>query len=195
MKFNQVYQEQVLSKVKGKKEYKKQYGMLNDKYQSLNHSLSESNDYIERQNIETLIKEVVSEIEVLREVYGTDPDFSINRSNVDTLVGLYQTEVKPIHEAVNQEYVKLIAMLDEVANQYDKVLGHQYQAVVLRSRLTASKNLISNPDNARLPDNMTTVPANYITPGTMENTKNSEAILKVLKAKLNYTEYHFKGEK
>src|SRR5699024_6521976 len=143
---NTIFNDEVVAKVKGKAEHTNHFKELSERHGQLERELKMLNgtaDFLVKKDASKELDEVTTQLETLIEEQGETPDFSISPAVIDEMAASYKDEVGPIRQSVEDEYNTLLSMLDDVADRYEKVLGHQYKAVVLRTQLNTTKNLLS----------------------------------------------------
>ena len=89
-----------------------------------------------------------------------------------------EQEIKAGHQNVNKEYDVLIGMLDDVAEQYKKVMEHQAKVVRCRVHVNSAVNLTTG-SSVGLPNRLHYSVTNYTDKG-MRNTKDPRAVAALL---------------
>ena len=187
---DEIFENEVVRRINDKTAYDKTYKVLNEKYNVLRteyYAVNQSDDYATRQESKRNLDEVQKELEEFLKTHDTK-DFIIPSEVIRELQEASQQEIKSGHQNVNKEYDVLIGMLDDVAEQYKKVMEHQAKVVKCRVQVNSAVNLTTG-SRVGLPNKLHYSVTNYADKG-MRNTKDPRAVsarlLEQLQQLINY---------
>lgn len=187
---DEIFEDEVVRRINDKTAYDKAYKALNDKYNVLRkeyYTVNQTDDYATRQEAKQKLDAVQKELDEFLKAHDTK-EFAIPPEVIRELQGASQQEIKVGHQNVNKEYEVLLSMLDDVAQQYKKVLEHQAQVVKCRVQVNSAVNLTTG-SRVGLPNRLHYSVTNYADKG-MRNTKDPRAVsallLEQLQRLINY---------
>lgn len=187
---DEIFENEVVQRINGKTAYDKAYKALNDKYNVLRkeyYTVNQTDDYATRQEAKQKLDAAQKELDEFLKSHDTK-DFIIPSEVIRELQEVSEQEIKAGHQNVNEEYEVLLSMLDDVAQQYKKVLEHQAQVVKCRVQVNGAVNLTTG-SSVGLPNRLHYSVTNYTDKG-MRNTKDPRTVaarlLEQLQSLINY---------
>ena len=187
---DEIFENEVVRRINDKTAYDKEYKELNEKYNVLRkeyYEVNQSDDYATRQESKRNLDKVQKELDEFLKTHDTK-DFIIPSEVIRELQEVSEQEIKTGHQNVNKEYDVLIGMLDDVAEQYKKVMEHQAKVVKCRVQVNSAVNLTTG-SRVGLPNRLHYSVTNYADKG-MQNTKDPRAVsarlLEQLQQLINY---------
>lgn len=177
---DEIFENEVVRRINDKTAYDKTYKALNDKYNVLRkeyYTVNQSDDYATRQKSKQKLDAAQKELDEFLKSHDTK-EFVIPPEVIRELQGASQREIKAGHQNVNKEYDVLIGMLDDVAEQYKKVMEHQAKVVKCRVQVNSAVNLTTG-SRVGLPNRLHYSVTNYADKG-MRNTKDPRAVSALL---------------